>query len=78
MLYFKISQLEEEIHKDWQAKCDRMLAVAAEKHNRSLQTVTEEKQELEDKIEKLENKVMTCYRHICIIIRDVYLFIDFC
>ena len=56
----QISQIEEEINKDWKDKSDRLLAVATEKHNRALQAVVEEKQELETKVKQLENKV--CYR----------------
>ncbi|XP_060552351.1 FK506-binding protein 15-like [Ruditapes philippinarum] len=53
----QISQIEEEINKDWQDKSDRLLAVATEKHNRALQAVVEEKQELETKVNQLENKI---------------------
>ncbi|XP_053379992.1 FK506-binding protein 15-like isoform X2 [Mercenaria mercenaria] len=55
----QISQLEEEINKDWQGKSDRLLAVAAEKHNRALQNIVEEKQELETKVEQLENRIQS-------------------
>ena len=58
---YQITQLEEEIHKDWQIKCDKMLAVAAEKHNRALQAVTEEKQELTDSVQQLQHKVVYPY-----------------
>ncbi|KAL4218675.1 FK506-binding protein 15 [Mactra antiquata] len=55
----QISQIEDDINKDWQSKHDRLMAVATEKHNRALSAVTEEKQELEAKIQQLENKLHT-------------------
>jgi len=53
----QISQLEDEITQDWQTKCDKMVALAEEKHARALKAVMEEKEELEENITQLNNKV---------------------
>ena len=57
VFFIQISKLEEEITADWKAKSEKLLAVTAEKHARALQTVQEEKFELERNIEELEKKV---------------------
>ncbi|KAL3872320.1 hypothetical protein ACJMK2_040252 [Sinanodonta woodiana] len=53
----QVTQMEEEITREWREKCDKLLATAQEKNNRILQEVKEEKAELEKKVEELENKV---------------------
>ena len=52
-----MSQLEEEISKEWQAKSSKMVAVAEAKHRRQMEEVNEEKEELNRKIDQLEKKV---------------------
>ncbi|KAK3602380.1 hypothetical protein CHS0354_011215 [Potamilus streckersoni] len=53
----QVTQMEEEITREWKEKCDKLLATAQEKNNRVLQEVKEEKAELEKKVQELENKV---------------------
>lgn len=55
----QISQVEEELNKEWKEKCDRLLNAANEKHNRALLAVREEKEELEEKLSVLQNKIQT-------------------
>ncbi|GFN76396.1 peptidylprolyl isomerase [Plakobranchus ocellatus] len=55
----KMSQVEEEISKEWQAKCDKMVAAAAAKHERQMVEAQEEKKDLQLKIEQLEKKLET-------------------
>ena len=60
-LRWQITQLEEEIHKDWQEKSEKLLAVAADKHARALKAVSDESEELETQVQELEKKVgVTC------------------
>ncbi|XP_052221939.1 FK506-binding protein 15-like isoform X2 [Dreissena polymorpha] len=53
----QISQLEEEIHADWQRKCEQMVEAASEKHTRALRAVIEEKDELQNTVNQLEQKI---------------------
>ena len=53
----QVSQVEEELNKDWKEKCDHLLASAQEKHQRELQDVLSEKQLLKEKVEYLEKRV---------------------
>lgn len=55
----QISQVEEELNKEWKEKCDRLLNAANEKQNRALLAVREEKEELEEKLSVLQNKIQT-------------------
>uniref|UniRef100_K1QL88 peptidylprolyl isomerase n=1 Tax=Magallana gigas TaxID=29159 RepID=K1QL88_MAGGI len=55
----QISQVEEELNKEWKEKCDRLLNAANEKHNRALLAMREEKEELEEKLSVLQNKIQT-------------------
>lgn len=55
----QISQVEEELNKEWKEKCDRLLNAANEKHNRALLAVREEKEELEEKLSVLQDKIQT-------------------
>lgn len=59
-----MSKIEEEISREWQAKSDRMLAAAAEKYNRQLTDLKDEKEDLQHKVEELEKKVC-CFLAVC-------------
>lgn len=63
-LVYQISQVEEELNKEWKEKCDRLLNAANEKHNRALLAMREEKEELEEKLSVLQNKVCNYRFHI--------------
>jgi len=54
----QVSQVEKEMNAEWKSKCDKLLATAQEKHNRALQDVKEEKEDLEQKITALQTKVL--------------------
>lgn len=49
--------MEEELTKEWKEKCDRLLSAANDKHNRALQALKEEKEEMEEKVAVLQNRV---------------------
>ncbi|BFZ20600.1 hypothetical protein BsWGS_23638 [Bradybaena similaris] len=53
----KMSKIEEDISREWQAKSDRMLTAAAEKYNRQLADLKEEKEDLINKVDELEKKL---------------------
>ncbi|CAG5122408.1 unnamed protein product, partial [Candidula unifasciata] len=55
----KVSKIEEEISREWQAKSERMLSAAAEKYNRQLADLKDEKEDLMNKVEELEKKLTT-------------------
>ena len=52
-----MSQLEKELEADWKEKCDRLVANANERHQRSLKELKEEKEDLEQKVSDLEAKM---------------------
>ena len=45
------------MNKEWKEKCDRLLAANTDKHNRALQGLREEKEEMEEKLADLQRKV---------------------
>ena len=49
--------MEEELVAEWQAKCDKLLAAATEKHARQMNSVKDELEEAQDQVAKLEAKV---------------------
>ncbi|XP_061184098.1 FK506-binding protein 15-like [Saccostrea echinata] len=55
----QVAEVEEELNREWKEKCDRLLTAANEKQNRALQAMKEEKDELEEKVAVLENKIHT-------------------
>ncbi|XP_048777853.1 FK506-binding protein 15-like isoform X2 [Ostrea edulis] len=55
----QVSQVEEELTKEWKEKCDRLLSAANDKHNRALQALKEEKEEMEEKVAVLQNRIET-------------------
>ncbi|GFS10691.1 peptidylprolyl isomerase [Elysia marginata] len=55
----KVSQLEEEISREWQAKSNKMVAAAEAKHARQVEEFNEEKDELKRKVDTLEKKLET-------------------
>nr|XP_022325943.1 FK506-binding protein 15-like isoform X2 [Crassostrea virginica] len=55
----QISQVEEDLNKEWKEKCDRLLAANTDKHNRTLQGLREEKEEVEEKLADLQRKLET-------------------
>lgn len=55
---FQVSQVEEELNKDWKEKCDKLLATQQEKHKRAIQEVKQENEELQSTIQQLEQKVI--------------------
>ncbi|XP_064649384.1 FK506-binding protein 15-like isoform X2 [Lineus longissimus] len=52
----KLSQIEEELNSEWQAKYDKMLATTQEKHARAMLDVQEERQQLENRLVEMEEK----------------------
>lgn len=57
-----MKELEAELNKDWEEKCQRQVKNAQEKHTRELNNVREEKNSLEEKIKALEAKVREAKR----------------
>lgn len=53
----QVTKLEEEIGEEWKAKSEKQLAAAQERHARALQSMKEEKEELEQKVTELELKI---------------------
>ena len=53
----QVAKLEEELTAEWQAKCDKMVAAAADKHARQMALVKDDLQEAQDRAAKLEAKV---------------------
>jgi flagellar biosynthesis chaperone FliJ len=53
----QISKMEEEIANEWQAKCDKMVAAANDKHARQITTLKDELEEAQSKVATLEGKV---------------------
>ncbi|XP_062586110.1 FK506-binding protein 15-like [Saccostrea cucullata] len=53
----QVAEVEEELNREWKEKCDRLVTAANEKQNRALQAMKEEKDELEEKVATLENKI---------------------
>lgn len=54
---FQMSKIEEDISREWQIKCDRMMSAVTEKHNRQIEDLKSEKEELLRKVDELEKKV---------------------
>ena len=57
------------MNKEWKEKCDRLLAANTDKHNRNLQGLREEKEEVEEKLADLQRKV--CIRGSYLTVIDV-------
>lgn len=55
-----MTKAEEDMAKDWQKKCDRMMATAAQQHKRQVSNLKDEKEELARRISDLEKKVILC------------------
>ncbi|XP_059152791.1 FK506-binding protein 15-like [Physella acuta] len=55
----KMSKIEEDISREWQIKCDRMMSAVTEKHNRQIEDLKSEKEELLRKVDELEKKIIT-------------------
>ncbi|CAL1538617.1 unnamed protein product [Lymnaea stagnalis] len=55
----KVSKIEEDLSREWQTKCDRMAIALTDKHNRQIEEMKSEKEELLRKIEELERKVVS-------------------
>ncbi|ESP04504.1 hypothetical protein LOTGIDRAFT_170749 [Lottia gigantea] len=55
----KMSRIELEIEEQWQKKCDKLLTTANEKHSRALQDITEELDDLKQKLKESEHRVQT-------------------
>jgi hypothetical protein len=53
----QISKMEEEMASEWQAKCDKMVAAANDKHARQIATLKDELEEAQSKVATLEGKV---------------------
>nr|KAI8730079.1 FK506-binding protein 15-like [Biomphalaria glabrata] len=54
---FKVSKIEEDLTRELQAKYDRNMAVVTEKHNRQIEDLKSEKDELLRKIDEQEKKI---------------------
>ena len=53
--------MEEELAAEWQAKCDKLLATAVDKHTRQMNSVKDELEEAQDQVAKLEAKVSEAF-----------------
>lgn len=53
----QLSQLQLELDEEWKRKCDQMLASAKEQHREELAELTEQRDDLQDKLAKLQEKV---------------------
>uniref|UniRef100_A0AAQ6AM77 peptidylprolyl isomerase n=1 Tax=Amphiprion ocellaris TaxID=80972 RepID=A0AAQ6AM77_AMPOC len=53
----QLSQLQLELDEEWKRKCDHMLASAKEQHRGELAELTEQRDDLQDKLAQLQEKV---------------------
>ena len=53
----KVSQVEEELSREWKEKCDKLVANQQQKHKRALLEVRQENEDLQSTIKQLEKKV---------------------
>ncbi|KAK7505089.1 hypothetical protein BaRGS_00003659, partial [Batillaria attramentaria] len=53
----KVAKMEEELAAEWQAKCDKMVAAAADKHARQLAAVKDDLRESQERVVSLEAKI---------------------
>ncbi|CAG2236491.1 unnamed protein product [Mytilus edulis] len=53
----QVSQVEEELNREWKEKCDKMMTAQQEKHKRALQEMRQENEELQTTIQQLEKKI---------------------
>lgn len=53
----QLSQLQLELDEEWKRKCDQMLASAKEQHREELAELTEQRDDLQDKLAKLQEKL---------------------
>jgi hypothetical protein len=52
-----VSQVEEELSREWKEKCDKLVANQQVKHKRALLEVRQENEDLQSTIKQLEKKV---------------------
>ncbi|CAC5419243.1 unnamed protein product [Mytilus coruscus] len=53
----QVSQVEEELNREWKEKCDKMMTAQQEKHKRALQEMRQENEELQTNVQQFEKKI---------------------
>jgi len=56
-----LTQIEEDLNREWKEKSDRLLSSAQEKHQREIAEVNNEKAWLQEKLDSMESKVNEGY-----------------
>ena len=64
-----MSRLESELAAEWRDKSDRLLSVERDRHARALREVTDEKQQLQEKLQAQQDKVQHVTSGVCLVMR---------
>ena len=65
----QMSRLESELAAEWRDKSDRLLSVERDRHARALREVTDEKQQLQEKLQAQQDKVQHVTSGVCVVMR---------